>query len=101
MKRRNECNEMWLVNYTNELTARRQESLSKREREELQKIKLAELLEFMSPKKIKEGEDLGRQSGSLEWRLSRGEFQTKPVNKKIKISQLYRIEGINYYIIIF
>lgn len=86
MKRRNECNEMWLVNYTNQLTARRQESLSKREREELQKIKLAELLEFMSPKKVKEGEDLGRQSGSLEWRLSRGEFQTKPV---IEISQLY------------
>lgn len=31
-------------------------------------------MEFVSPKSLKEGEDIGRQSGSLQWRLSRGEL---------------------------
>lgn len=79
MKRRLQCDEMWLVEYTNELTARRQQGIGRKERETLQLRKLAELVEFMSAKKIKDGEDIGRQSGSLQWRMSRGEFQTSPV----------------------
>lgn len=79
MKRRNECNEMWLVEFTNELSARRQMGLSPKERETLQARKLTELVEFMSPKRVKEGEELGRQSGSLEWRMTRGEFHVAPV----------------------
>ncbi len=43
---------------------------------------VTELVEFLSPKVIKEGEDIGRQSGSTQWRLSRGEMgdSTKQVN---------------------
>lgn len=74
MKRRNECDEMWLINFTNQLSAKRQEGLDPKQKEELEMRKLVELVEFMSPKKLKEGEDVGRQSGSIEWRLSRGEF---------------------------
>lgn len=76
MKRRVECDEMWLVGFTNELSAHRQANLTRKEREQHQLRKLAELVEFMSQKKIKEGEDVGRQSGSLQWRLSRGEIHT-------------------------
>lgn len=79
MERRNECDEMWLVNFTNELSERRQARLSKKEKDELQMKKLSEIVEFMSPKKIKEGEEIGRQSGSIEWRLRRGEFNPGPV----------------------
>lgn len=35
---------------------------------------VTELVEFLTPKKLKEGEDIGRQSGSLQWRLNRGEM---------------------------
>ncbi|RNA40801.1 Peptide-N(4)-(N-acetyl-beta-glucosaminyl)asparagine amidase [Brachionus plicatilis] len=78
LKRRNECDEMWLVNYTNEMTKKRIHLVNRKERE----MRLvAELVEFLSPKVIKEGEDVGRQSGSLQWRISRGEI--KAVNELI------------------
>lgn len=37
---------------------------------------LVELVEFISPKKPKAGELGGRNSGSLAWRLARGETRT-------------------------
>lgn len=87
MNRRDECDEMWLVHYLNELSANRQATLERKERERLQLRKLAELVEFMSPqKRVKEGEDIGRQSGSLQWRMSRGEFHVAPVSPQIKFS---------------
>lgn len=87
MKRRVECDEMWLVQFTNELSMNRQSNLSHKDRERLQLRKLAELVEFMGEKKIKEGEEIGRQSGSLQWRMSRGEFQaTTSVIKFLKVN---------------
>lgn len=86
MKRRNECDETWLIKYTNDLSAQRQSNLSRKDRERLQMRKLTELVEFMSSKKTKEGEDIGRQSGSLQWRMSRNEFQNKPVILKQNVS---------------
>lgn len=72
LKRRNECDEMWLVHYTNELTKKRIHLVNKTERE----LRLvAEIVEFLTPKIVKEGEDAGRQSGSLQWRISRGEIK--------------------------
>lgn len=75
LDRRNECDELWLVKHTNELSKRRQLNFSQIEREAYQFRMVTELVEFLSPKQAKEGEDTGRQSGSLQWRLTRGEIQ--------------------------
>jgi hypothetical protein len=79
LERRNECNETWLINFTNELSKKRQTNLNKKEIEELQLRLVVEIVEFLTPKQIKEGEDIGRQSGSLQWRLERGEIQLASV----------------------
>lgn len=78
MKRRAECDENWLATYTNQLSQKRQTGLSKADRETIQLRLVNELVEFLSPKIIKEGEDVGRQSGSLQWRLERGETHASP-----------------------
>jgi peptide-N4-(N-acetyl-beta-glucosaminyl)asparagine amidase len=80
LTRRNECYENWLAMHTSEISKKRQVYMRKEERDALQLRLLGEIVEFMSPKQIKEGEDIGRQSGSLQWRLSRGEIQTPAVN---------------------
>ena len=79
LERRNECEELWLVKYCNQLSQIRQNGLSKSEKEQLQRRLLTEIVEFLTPKQIKEGEDVGRQSGSLQWRMSRGEIQIPAV----------------------
>ena len=81
MKRRQECDEQWLVDFTNELSRKRQVTLTKERREQIQMRLMREVVEFLSPKQIKEGEDVGRQSGSLQWRMSRGETQTPEVRQ--------------------
>lgn len=76
LKRRNECDELWLVQYTNELTKKRIHSVNRNERE----MRLvSEIVEFFTPKVAKKEEEFGRQSGSLQWRIRRGEI--KAVNK--------------------
>lgn len=75
MTRRNECNEQWLAAFAGELSRKRQASLSESERKHLQHRLVTEIVEFLSPKKVKDGEDIGRQSGSLQWRMERGEIQ--------------------------
>jgi peptide-N4-(N-acetyl-beta-glucosaminyl)asparagine amidase len=85
LKRRTGCDEIWLVEHTNELSRRRQAALSKSERDFLQQRRVGEVVEFLSPKKIKEGEDIGRQSGSLQWRMSRGEIQAPKVYKSKQV----------------
>jgi hypothetical protein len=79
MERRNECDEIWLAKYTCELSKRRQRTLSKPQVESLQLRMVTEVVEFLTPKQVKEGEDIGRQSGSLQWRMSRGEIQLPAV----------------------
>ena len=79
MQRRNECDEIWLAKHTSELSKRRQRGLSKDQIESIQLRMVSEVVEFMTPNKIKEGEDIGRQSGSLQWRLTRGEIQLPTV----------------------
>lgn len=89
MKRRTECDEQWLIDYANELSRKRQVTLSKERREQIQMRLMREIVEFLSPKQIKEGEDVGRQSGSLQWRISRGETQADEVvsDAVIKLSR--------------
>ncbi len=79
MSRRNECNEQWLAAYASELSRKRQANLSDSERKHLQLRLVSEIVEFLTPKKLKDGEDIGRQSGSLQWRMERGEIQVPNV----------------------
>ncbi len=80
MKRRKECDEMWLVKYTNKLSNQRQVSFDKSRISMLEARMVTEIVEFLTPKTVKDGEEVGRQSGSLQWRLSRGEIQSGEVN---------------------
>lgn len=57
---------------------KRQQSLSADRKRELTERLLVELVEFISPKKPKEGELGGRNSGSLAWRTARGEAGAAP-----------------------
>lgn len=52
---------------------KRQQALSPDRKNELTRRLLVELVEFISPKKPKPGELGGRNSGSLAWRMARGE----------------------------
>jgi peptide-N4-(N-acetyl-beta-glucosaminyl)asparagine amidase len=90
LDRRGECDENWLVEHTNRLSLRRQAGLSEAERNGLQKRRVVEVVEFLSPKEVKDGEDIGRQSGSLQWRLDRGEIKSPKVirNFQKNISRL-------------
>ena len=54
----------------------RQHFLSQERKELLEQRAAVELIEFLSPKAAKNGEGQGRISGSLGWRLSRGETST-------------------------
>ncbi|XP_034561190.1 peptide-N(4)-(N-acetyl-beta-glucosaminyl)asparagine amidase [Notolabrus celidotus] len=73
LKRRTRVQEAWLLHTINGLNASRQQALTPERKKELTERLLVELVEFISPKKPKSGELGGRNSGSLAWRLARGE----------------------------
>ncbi|XP_054462106.1 peptide-N(4)-(N-acetyl-beta-glucosaminyl)asparagine amidase [Anoplopoma fimbria] len=73
LSRRTRVQEAWLLHTINGLNATRQQSLSPERKKELTERLLVELVEFISPKKPKPGEMGGRNSGSLAWRIARGE----------------------------
>lgn len=65
---------MFVVNQLQSaLILKRQQSLSPDKKKVLTERLLVELVEFISPKKPKPGELGGRNSGSLAWRIARGE----------------------------
>ncbi|XP_070777834.1 peptide-N(4)-(N-acetyl-beta-glucosaminyl)asparagine amidase [Enoplosus armatus] len=73
LSRRTRVQEAWLLHTINGLNASRQQSLSPDRKKELTERLLVELVEFISPPKKKPGELGGRNSGSLAWRIARGE----------------------------
>ncbi|XP_042363102.1 peptide-N(4)-(N-acetyl-beta-glucosaminyl)asparagine amidase [Plectropomus leopardus] len=73
LSRRTRVQEAWLLHTINGLNASRQQSLHSERKKELTERLLVELVEFISPKKPKPGELGGRNSGSLAWRIARGE----------------------------
>ncbi|XP_072226544.1 peptide-N(4)-(N-acetyl-beta-glucosaminyl)asparagine amidase isoform X2 [Leuresthes tenuis] len=73
LSRRTRVQEAWLLHTINGLNASRQQSLSPDRMKELTERLLVEVVEFISPKKPKPGELGGRNSGSLAWRMARGE----------------------------
>lgn len=73
LSRRTKVQESWLLHTINGLNAARQRSFSPEWKKELLDRLLVELVEFISPKTSKAGELGGRTSGSLAWRIARGE----------------------------
>ncbi len=73
LSRRRECDEGWLVSTLIRLRQQKQLSLSETRKKTLLDRTVRELVELMSPKKAGSGELTGRESGSLAWRLARGE----------------------------
>lgn len=74
------------------LILKRQQSLSPGRKKELTERLLVELVEFISPKKPKPGELGGRNSGSLAWRMARGE--TRGVDTGTATQVKYIIYGV-------
>ncbi|XP_028373928.1 peptide-N(4)-(N-acetyl-beta-glucosaminyl)asparagine amidase isoform X6 [Phyllostomus discolor] len=74
ISRRTQIKEELLRETINELNKQRQMSLSENRRKELLQRIIVELVEFISPKTPKPGELGGRTSGSVAWRVARGEM---------------------------
>ena len=73
MQRRTECRESILRKTIERLCKQRQRHLSDARKQLLLERLAVELVEFITPKKAGSGELGGRVSGSLAWRLERGE----------------------------
>ncbi|XP_064620227.1 peptide-N(4)-(N-acetyl-beta-glucosaminyl)asparagine amidase-like [Lineus longissimus] len=89
LKRRTECREGWLAHQITKLCNDRQKSLTEERRKELQKRAVREIGEFFRPKNVKQGELEGRSSGSLAWRLARGE--TGASSTACKTGELFKL----------
>ncbi|KAJ6666463.1 hypothetical protein lerEdw1_020186 [Lerista edwardsae] len=77
LTRRTKVKEAVLHEMINNLNKMRQLSLTEGRKWELLKRLIVELVEFISPKTPKPGELGGRISGSLAWRVARGEIDFK------------------------
>ncbi|KAJ9576021.1 hypothetical protein L9F63_007121 [Diploptera punctata] len=75
MNRRTECMEEELISIMVKLRNERQKNMSEVKRNYLNSRLIAELIEFLTPHQLTEEEKKGRSSGSLVWRLARGETQ--------------------------
>ncbi|CAL8295549.1 unnamed protein product [Merluccius merluccius] len=73
LTRRTKVQEASLLRTISSLTATRQQGVSPERKKELLNRLLVELVEFITPKKPKPGDLGGRGSGSLAWRIARGE----------------------------
>ncbi|XP_007893698.1 peptide-N(4)-(N-acetyl-beta-glucosaminyl)asparagine amidase isoform X2 [Callorhinchus milii] len=81
--RRTEVQERWLLKTINRLNVERQRLFPLDRRQELCERFITELVEFISPKTPKPGELGGRTSGSVMWRVARGEIGAQAENTEI------------------
>ena len=74
--RRNQVREDWLTKNLVTISEQYQAKYDDKEKTRLRERRLMEVIELMSPPKraLSDEEMKGRQTGSLEWRLSRGEI---------------------------
>ncbi|XP_046997587.1 peptide-N(4)-(N-acetyl-beta-glucosaminyl)asparagine amidase isoform X1 [Schistocerca americana] len=77
LRRRNLCSEQQLLDIMFAIREKRQRDLSLARKEYLKKRMLKELVEFLTPPKQTDAAYEGRTSGSLLWRLARGEVTEK------------------------
>ncbi|XP_066263318.1 peptide-N(4)-(N-acetyl-beta-glucosaminyl)asparagine amidase-like [Branchiostoma lanceolatum] len=80
--RRKECRESWLRETVTRMNEKRQAGLSQERKDELVRRFLVELVEFISPRRPGEKEMGGRTTGSVAWRLARGELGTQKDKSK-------------------
>ena len=73
-QRRNIVRPKWLIRSLLQLTEKAQETYTSERKAKLAQRRLADCLEMLMPRKAGEGEKVGRQTGSLAWRLARGEL---------------------------
>jgi peptide-N4-(N-acetyl-beta-glucosaminyl)asparagine amidase len=73
------CDENWLALYTEKMSNDRmgELSFSRPLWHQMKLRRINEIIELFTPRTVKDGEDVGRQSGSLQWRLSRSETGTQ------------------------
>lgn len=83
LSRRTKVQEAWLLHTIHSLNRTKQQSMSPQRKKELTERLLVELVEFISPKKPKPGELGGRNSGSLAWRIARGETKAPESDSKV------------------
>ncbi|XP_015263723.1 PREDICTED: peptide-N(4)-(N-acetyl-beta-glucosaminyl)asparagine amidase isoform X1 [Gekko japonicus] len=81
LSRRTQVEEAALRETINNLNKMRQQSVTEGRRRELLERIIVELVEFISPKIPKPGELGGRTSGSIAWRVARGEIALQ--NKEV------------------
>lgn len=98
LTRRTALSEAKLRETINAINKKKQQSLSESRRKELLERTIVELAEFISPKTPKPGEFGGRTSGSMAWRIARGETgseERKEVifipSEKEKASKLFHL----------
>lgn len=70
------------------LMLKRQQALSPDRKKELTERLLVELVEFISPKTPKAGELGGRNSGSLAWRIARGETRVSEIVTSTEVQDI-------------
>ncbi|KAM4689270.1 peptide-N(4)-(N-acetyl-beta-glucosaminyl)asparagine amidase isoform 2-T2 [Discoglossus pictus] len=92
ISRRTDVRESWLRQTIAGLNKTRQQSLSEQRKKELLGRLIVEIVEFMSPKTPKPGELGGRISGSLAWRVARGESGVKDTSIVFVPSQKEKCE---------
>lgn len=83
MSRRTQCRERELISTMMQLRQERQKNMSEARRLYLNNRLIAELVEFLTPRQPTEAEKKGRSSGSLAWRLARGETEAEVVEPYI------------------
>lgn len=81
-KARNLVSEAWLVATLNRMTLEHQRNLSEARRKVLAERQVKELVEFFTIKSVRHDELQGRVSGSLAWRLLRGETKQQADEQK-------------------
>lgn len=94
LKHRNLCDETWLVRTIWNMNNKLQNNLSKPMIQKLQCRLVKEIVEFMTPVDSSAGEYNGRTSGSLSWRMSRGEVEHPKIKTDYKFT-LTNKEKIN------
>ena len=77
LARRRECRENWLVNVIVKMRNKRQSNVSAERKKELDDRLIREMAELVTVREAGEGETEGRQSGSMAWRMARGETNVK------------------------
>ena len=96
LARRNECREAWLVSLVHGIFKRKLQAMADPRRQEMLRRLVVELVEFVTIKKVGGGggggDSLpGRTTGSVAWRLGRGELGRTPDPQSSQRQYVFRL----------